>query len=89
MSNLELKQINKTYDNGFHAVKDFDLKIEDGELYMDDFFMNHIDAKDRDIAMVFQNYALFPHLTVYENISFPLKINKLSKREIQGIYRFD
>lgn len=53
--------------------------ITNGELYIDNFPINNMNARDRNIAMVFQNYALFPHLTVYENISFPLKINKLPK----------
>ena len=99
MSGLSLKHINKVYPNGFHAVKDFNLEIEDkefiifvgpsgcgksttlrmiagledisnGELYIDDKLMNDIEPKDRDIAMVFQNYALYPHMTVYDRAAF-------------------
>ena len=56
--------------------------ISDGELYIDDKLCNDIEPKDRDIAMVFQSYALYPHLSVYDNIAFPLKIKKLPKEEI-------
>ena len=45
--------------------------------------VNDLSPKDRDIAMVFQNYALYPHLTVYDNIAFPLKIGKVPKAEIR------
>ena len=56
--------------------------ISDGELYIDDKLCNDVEPKDRDIAMVFQSYALYPHLSVYDNIAFPLKIKKLPKEEI-------
>ena len=111
MAGLKLKGIKKVYDNGFQAVKDFNLDIEDrefivfvgpsgcgksttlrmiagleeissGELYIDDKLVNDIPPKDRDIAMVFQNYALYPHMTVYENMAFALKLRKVSKAEI-------
>lgn len=111
MAGLKLKNIEKLYDNGFHAVKNFNLDIEDrefvvfvgpsgcgksttlrmiagleeissGELYIDDVVVNDIEPKDRDIAMVFQNYALYPHMTVYENMAFGLKLRKLPKDEI-------
>jgi len=112
MANLSLKNINKIYDNGFHAVKDFDLEVEDkefiifvgpsgcgksttlrmiagledissGELSIGDRVVNDVEPKDRDIAMVFQNYALYPHMTVYENMAFGLKLRKLPKAEIE------
>ena len=105
MAYLSLRQINKIYPNGFHAVHDFNLDIErgefivfvgpsgcgksttlrmiagleeisGGELYIDGRLVNDVDAKDRDIAMVFQNYALYPHLTAYDNIAFGLKMRK-------------
>ncbi len=57
--------------------------ITSGELFIDGNKMNDIPPKDRDIAMVFQNYALYPHMTVYENMSFGLKIRKYPKEEIQ------
>ncbi|MBN1798283.1 MAG: sn-glycerol-3-phosphate ABC transporter ATP-binding protein UgpC [Spirochaetales bacterium] len=57
--------------------------ITSGELYIDGNKMNDVPPKDRDIAMVFQNYALYPHMTVYENMSFGLKIRKYPKEEIQ------
>ena len=111
MSSLSLKNIGKTYPNGFEAVKDFNLDIEDkefiifvgpsgcgksttlrmiagledissGELYIDDKRMNDVEPKDRDIAMVFQNYALYPHMTVRDNMAFGLKLRKTPKAEI-------
>ena len=111
MAKLSLKNINKIYDNGFHAVKDFNMEIEDkefiifvgpsgcgksttlrmiagledissGELKIDGKVVNDVLPKDRDIAMVFQNYALYPHMTVYDNMAFSLKINKVPKDEI-------
>lgn len=57
-------------------------EITKGEIYIDRNKINHKSPKERDIAMVFQNYAIYPHMTVYENISFGLKIRKLSKNEI-------
>lgn len=57
-------------------------EITRGELYIDGTLMNDIAPKDRDIAMVFQNYALYPHMTVYENMAFSLKIKKTPKDEI-------
>ena len=57
-------------------------KISEGELYIGDRLVNDVAPKDRDIAMVFQNYALYPHMTVYENMAFALKLRKLPKAEI-------
>ena len=51
--------------------------ITDGEIWIDDVLVNPIAPKDRDIAMVFQNYALYPHMTVYENMAFALKLRKV------------
>ncbi len=111
MSEVNLEHINKTYPNGFQAVKDFNLDIADGEfiifvgpsgcgksttlrmiagledisggdLVIDGNVVNDVEPKDRDIAMVFQNYALYPHMTVKENMEFPLKIAKLPQEEI-------
>lgn len=111
MSEVILKNICKSYSNGFNAVKNVNINIEDkefvvlvgpsgcgksttlrmiagleeissGELYIGDKVVNDVDPKDRDIAMVFQNYALYPHLTVYENMAFALKLRKLPKEEI-------
>ena len=61
-------------------------EISGGELYIDDHLVNDVDAKDRDIAMVFQSYALYPHLTAYDNIAFGLKIRKkpVPKLDEQG-----
>ena len=56
--------------------------ISGGELYIDGKLMNDVAPKDRDIAMVFQSYALYPHMTVYDNMAFPLKLRKLPKDEI-------
>ena len=111
MASISLKNINKVYPNGFHAVKDFNLDIEDkefiifvgpsgcgksttlrmvagledissGDLLIDGKRMNDVEPKDRDIAMVFQNYALYPHMTVYDNMAFGLKLRKFPKAEI-------
>ena len=57
-------------------------EISGGELYIGGQLMNDVAPKDRDIAMVFQNYALYPHMTVRENIAFPLKLRKVDKAEI-------
>jgi multiple sugar transport system ATP-binding protein len=56
--------------------------ISEGELYIDGELMNDVPPKDRNIAMVFQNYALYPHMTVYENMAFGLRIKKVPKDEI-------
>ena len=116
MASLSLKHINKTYPNGFEAVKDFNLEIEDkefiifvgpsgcgksttlrmiagleeitsGELKIGDKVVNDVEPKDRDIAMVFQNYALYPHMTVYDNMAFGLKLRKVPKDEIDRMVK--
>ncbi len=56
--------------------------ITEGDLYIDGEFMNDVPPKDRDIAMVFQNYALYPHMSVYDNMAFGLRIKKVDKAEI-------
>ena len=56
--------------------------ISGGELRIDGKLMNDVEPKDRDIAMVFQNYALYPHMTVRENMEFPLKLRKMPKEEM-------
>ncbi len=58
-------------------------EISEGELYIDDILCNDIAPKDRDIAMVFQNYALYPHMSVFENMAFGLKLRKTPKDEIR------
>ena len=58
-------------------------EISEGELYIGDRLVNDIAPKDRDIAMVFQNYALYPHMTVFENMAFGLKLRKVPKEEIE------
>ena len=114
MASLSLKNICKVYPNGFVAVKDFNLEVEDkefiifvgpsgcgksttlrmiagleeissGELWIGDKLMNDVEPKDRDIAMVFQNYALYPHMTVYDNMAFGLKLRKVPKAEIDKL----
>ena len=111
MASLSLKHIYKVYDNGFKAVNDFTMEINDkefivfvgpsgcgksttlrmiagleeitaGELKIGDTVVNNYAPKDRDIAMVFQSYALYPHMTVYDNIAYSLKIAKVDKEEI-------
>src|SRR3989339_1830997 len=57
-------------------------EISSGDIYIDGKNVNDVPPKDRDIAMVFQNYALYPHMTVYDNLAFGLKLRKLDKNEI-------
>jgi multiple sugar transport system ATP-binding protein len=112
MAGVTLSGVTKEYDNGFQAVKDLDLDIEDGEflvmvgpsgcgksttlrmiagledisggeLRIGDRVVNDVHPKDRDIAMVFQNYALYPHMTVADNIGFALKLAGRAKSEIK------
>jgi multiple sugar transport system ATP-binding protein len=59
-------------------------EITSGEIFIDDLMVNDVPPKDRDIAMVFQNYALYPHMTVYENMAFGLKLRKYPAAEIKA-----
>lgn len=61
--------------------------ITEGEIYINDRLVNDVEPKDRDIAMVFQNYALYPHMTVYDNMAFGLKIRKTPKDQIDKAVR--
>lgn len=56
---------------------------DEGEIFIGDEFVNDLDPKDRDIAMVFQSYALYPHMTVFDNLAFPLENRKVSRNEIR------
>ena len=58
-------------------------EISEGELFIEDRLVNDVAPKDRDIAMVFQNYALYPHMSVFENMAFGLKLRKTPKEEIK------
>ena len=60
-------------------------EITEGELYIDNRLVNDVAPKDRDVAMVFQNYALYPHMTVFENMAFGLKLRKVPKSEIKRL----
>jgi len=111
MATLQLKNINKIYENNVQAVFDFNLEISDkefivlvgpsgcgksttlrmiagleeissGELWINEQLANDKAPKDRDIAMVFQSYALYPHMSVYENMAFGLRLKKVPKDEI-------
>ena len=113
MADVSLENVNKVYENGFHAVKDFNLQIADGEFMvlvgpsgcgkttalrmvagLEDITSgilriggkeaNDETPKERDIAMVFQNYALYPHMTVAENIGFALKLRHLPKDQLKA-----
>jgi multiple sugar transport system ATP-binding protein len=106
-----LSEVDKVYENGFHAVHKLSLDVADGEflvlvgpsgcgkstalrmiagletitsgeLRIGGKVVNDLEPKDRDIAMVFQSYALYPHLTVRDNIAFALKLRKMPKQEI-------
>ena len=80
MSEVILKGLKKIYDNKVTGLE----SISDGELYIDGKLMNDIVPKDRDIAMVFQNYALYPHMTVRDNMAFALKLKRTPKAEIEN-----
>jgi multiple sugar transport system ATP-binding protein len=111
MADVVFNEVDKVYENGFHAVHDLSLEIRDGEflvlvgpsgcgkttalrmvagleeitngeLFIGERVVNALSPKERDVAMVFQNYALYPHLSVYENIAFGLRLRKESKDEI-------
>ena len=111
MAEVVLDKVNKVYPNGFHAIHDLSIDINDGEflvlvgpsgcgkstalrmvagledisggeLRIGDRVVNEVHPKDRDIAMVFQNYALYPHMSVADNIGFALKLAKVPKNEI-------
>src|SRR5258706_3943341 len=111
MATVTIRDLNKKYENGFHAVKDVNLEIRDkefvvlvgpsgcgktttlrmvagletipsGNILIDDTVVNDLPPMDRDIAMVFQNYALYPHMSVYDNMAFGLKMRKFDKATI-------
>jgi multiple sugar transport system ATP-binding protein len=113
MAEVRLDHIDKRYENGFHAVHDLSLHVDDGEflvlvgpsgcgkstalrmvaglesitggdLTIGERQVNDVAPKDRDIAFVFQNYALYPHMTVADNIGFALKLAKTPKAEIKS-----
>ena len=112
MADVVLENVNKEYDNGFQAVTDLNLEINEGEflvmvgpsgcgksttlrmiagledissgtLKIGDRVVNELPPKDRDIAMVFQNYALYPHMSVFDNIAFSLKLARRPRAEIR------
>nr|MBQ8890115.1 sn-glycerol-3-phosphate ABC transporter ATP-binding protein UgpC [Clostridia bacterium] len=120
MAYLSLKEINKIYPNGFHAVHDFNLDIEKGEFivlvgpsgcgksttlrmiagleniskgefYIDGKLANEKSPRDRGIAMVFQSYALYPHMSVYDNLAFGLSLqgidDEIIDERVQNIAR--
>ena len=109
MAEVQFQEVDKVYDNGFHAVQDLSVEVHDGEflvlvgpsgcgkttalrmvagleeisdgtITIGGTVVNELTPKERDIAMVFQNYALYPHLSVAENIAFGLRLRKTSKR---------
>ena len=111
MAEVAFQEVEKVYENGFHAVHELSLEIRDGEflvlvgpsgcgkttalrmvagleeitegeLRIGDRVVNSLTPKERDVAMVFQNYALYPHLSVYENIAFGLRLRREAKEEI-------
>ena len=110
MADVVFNEVEKVYDNGFHAVHQLSLDVADGEflvlvgpsgcgkttalrmvagleeisggqVMIGERVVNDLTPKERDVAMVFQNYALYPHLSVYENIAFGLRLRKESKDE--------
>jgi ABC-type sugar transport system ATPase subunit len=112
MATVELRQVEKKYPNGYHAVRDVSIEIADGEflvlvgpsgcgksttlrmvagleeisggqIVIDGKVVNDLEPGDRDIAMVFQNYALYPHMTVADNMAFGLKMRRVPAAEIE------
>lgn len=112
MSNIELYNVSKVYENHNCVVKDFNLSIKDkefiifvgpsgcgksttlrmiagleeisgGELWIDGKLCNYTEPGDRGLSMVFQNYALYPNMNVFDNMAFSLKIRKIPKKEIK------
>jgi multiple sugar transport system ATP-binding protein len=112
VAEVTLNEVDKVYDNGFHAVRDLSVGIEDGEFLVlvgpsgcgkttalrmvagleqitdgtveiGGRVVNSLSPKERDIAMVFQNYALYPHLSVADNIGFGLRLRKMPGAEIE------
>ena len=111
MANVTIRNLNKNYENGFHAVKDVNLEIPDrefvvlvgpsgcgktttlrmvagleeitsGEIRIGEEVVNDLPPMDRNIAMVFQNYALYPHKTVFDNMAFGLQMRGYKKDDI-------
>lgn len=117
MAGLSMRGVGKVFSNGFAAVKEFNIEVEDGEfivlagpsgcgksttlrmiagleditsgeIWIGGNRVNGLETRDRDIAMVFQNYALYPDMTVYENMAFALKMRKLPEEEIDKKVRW-
>ena len=111
MAAIDMRNIVKTYGDGFKAVNDVSIDVQDGEfmilvgpsgcgkstllrmivgleditegeMVIGDKVVNDLAPRDRNLAMVFQNYALYPHLSVYENIAFPLRLAKASDEDV-------
>src|SRR5689334_3716206 len=111
MAVIDMQNIVKKYGDGFPAVNNVSIDVQDGEfmilvgpsgcgkstllrmivgleditsgdMLIDGKRVNDLAPRDRNLAMVFQNYALYPHLTVYENIAFPLRLAKMSNKAI-------
>ena len=116
MAEVKLDGVGKIYAGGVEAVRDFSMRVRDGEfvvlvgpsgcgksttlrmvagleeitsgtIAIGERIVNDVPPKDRDIAMVFQNYALYPHMTVRDNMAFGLKLRKFPKREIEARIR--
>ncbi|MGH8328659.1 MAG: ABC transporter ATP-binding protein, partial [Steroidobacteraceae bacterium] len=111
MANVSINSVSKIYPNGFQALRDLDLRVDDGEfmvlvgpsgcgkttalrmvagleditagtIEIGDRVVNDVEPRERDIAMVFQNYALYPSMTVRDNIGFALKLRHMPKEQI-------
>ena len=116
MAEVQLKDVNKVYEGGVHAVQDLSIDVADGEFLVlvgpsgcgkttalrmvaglesitdgtvtiGDRVVNDLSPKDRDIAMVFQNYALYPHMKVFDNMAFGLKLRNTDKSTIDSKVR--
>src|SRR5215207_10135546 len=83
MAGVTLREVTKTYGDVV-AVDRVSLEVDDGEILLGDRAINDLDPKDRDLAMVFQNYALYPNKTVFENLAFPLRMRKVAKSTLDS-----
>src|SRR6476620_7763511 len=90
MATITYQKMRKVYDDGTEAIPGMDLEVRDGEfmvfvgrLLIGDQVVNGKSPQERDIAMVFQDYALYPHMTVGQNMGFALKMMRIPKAEIR------
>src|SRR5215207_10554705 len=79
MGRIVLEHVSKEFPGGVQAVRDVSLEIGDGDITIGDRVVTDEKPKDRDVAMVFQNYALYPHMSVEQNIGFGMRLRRTPK----------